>query len=94
MPTPSRRWRHRPEGSTWGDFGEDDQLGRLNLLTPEKVRQGVNYLVDGNACGVHQSPCNTMAALVQVGQPSSTLTTSQFCPSICTKSPPVPSGFV
>ena len=27
------RWRRRPEGSTWGDFGPDDQLGRLNLIT-------------------------------------------------------------
>ena len=35
------RWTHRPPGSTWGDFGPDDQLGRLNLITPEKVRQGV-----------------------------------------------------
>ena len=30
------RWKHRPAGSTWGDFGPDDQLGRLNLVTPEK----------------------------------------------------------
>jgi kynurenine formamidase len=36
----TQRWKHRPEGSTWGDFGADDQLGRLNLLTAEKVRQG------------------------------------------------------
>ncbi len=35
----TRRWKHRPQGSTWGDFGEDDQIGRLNLLTAEKVRQ-------------------------------------------------------
>lgn len=41
------RWRHRPEGSTWGDFGPDDQLGRLNLLTPEKVRQGVAEVREG-----------------------------------------------
>jgi hypothetical protein len=34
------RWKHRPVGSSWGDFGVDDQRGRLNLLTPEKVRQG------------------------------------------------------
>ncbi len=32
------RWKHRPEGSTWGDFGPDDQTGRLALLTPERVR--------------------------------------------------------
>ncbi len=41
------RWKQRPEGSTWGDFGPDDQLGRLNLLTPEKVRQGVAEVREG-----------------------------------------------
>lgn len=35
------RWKHRPEDSNWGDFGPDDQVGRLNLLTPEKVLQGI-----------------------------------------------------
>ncbi len=32
----AKRWAQRPEGSTWGDWGDDDQLGRLNLLTPER----------------------------------------------------------
>ncbi|HSB25935.1 MAG TPA: cyclase family protein, partial [Burkholderiaceae bacterium] len=41
------RWRQRPAGSTWGDFGPDDQLGRLNLLTPEKVKQGIAEVHDG-----------------------------------------------
>ena len=41
------RWKKRPEGSTWGDFGPDDQLGRLNLLTPEKVKQGVAEVKEG-----------------------------------------------
>ncbi len=35
------RWMRRPPRSTWGDWGPDDQLGRLNLLTPAKVLQGV-----------------------------------------------------
>lgn len=35
------RWTRRPEGSTWGDFGPDDELGRLNLVTPAKVLQGI-----------------------------------------------------
>ena len=35
------RWTNRPAGSTWGDFGADDERGRLNLLTPEKVLQGI-----------------------------------------------------
>ncbi|QNN56593.1 cyclase family protein [Diaphorobacter ruginosibacter] len=41
------RWKQRPEGSTWGDFGVDDQLGRLNLLTAEKVRQGAAEVKQG-----------------------------------------------
>src|SRR5262249_35728390 len=43
----SPRWKRRPEGSTWGDFGPDDQLGRLNLLTPEKVKQGIAEVCEG-----------------------------------------------
>jgi kynurenine formamidase len=46
------RWKHRPEGSTWGDFGPDDELGRLNLLTPEKVRQGVAEVREGLSFGL------------------------------------------
>lgn len=41
------RWKQRPAGSTWGDFGPDDQLGRLNLLTAAKVRQGVAEVQEG-----------------------------------------------
>jgi kynurenine formamidase len=37
----SSRWQRRPHGSNWGEFGSDDQLGRLNLLTNDKVLQGV-----------------------------------------------------
>jgi hypothetical protein len=43
------RWKRRPEGSNWGDFGQDDQLGMLNLLTAEKVRQGVAEVREGLA---------------------------------------------
>jgi Putative cyclase len=41
------RWKRRPVGSTWGDFGPDDQLGRLNLVTPEKVLQGIAEVKTG-----------------------------------------------
>ncbi len=41
------RWTRRPEGSTWGDWGPDDQLGRLNLITPEAVLRGVREVVAG-----------------------------------------------
>jgi hypothetical protein len=44
---PNPRWKHRPSGSTWGDFGPDDQAGRMNLLTPDKVRQGVAEVNEG-----------------------------------------------
>lgn len=29
----TQHWKQRPPGSNWGDFGADDRLGRLNLLT-------------------------------------------------------------
>ena len=32
----AKRWKKRPQGSNWGEFGDDDQLGRLNLLTDER----------------------------------------------------------
>src|SRR5208282_4379753 len=41
------RWPHRPAGSTWGDFGPDDQLGRLNLVTPRRVRVAVSEVQEG-----------------------------------------------
>ncbi len=43
----SRRWKRRPEGATWGDYGPDDELGRLNLLTPDKVKEGVAEVREG-----------------------------------------------
>ena len=45
--TTSPRWKQRPPGSNWGDFGPDDQCGRINLITPEKVRQGVAEVTEG-----------------------------------------------
>jgi len=43
----NKRWAQRPPGSNWGDFGADDQRGKINLLTPEKVRQGVAEVREG-----------------------------------------------
>jgi len=43
------RWKQRPPGSNWGDFGADDQLGRLNLLTASKVLQGVAEVKEGRS---------------------------------------------
>ncbi|WZB60270.1 cyclase family protein [Achromobacter xylosoxidans] len=42
-----KRWTRRPEGSTWGDFGPDDEISRLNLLTEEKVLQAVREVRAG-----------------------------------------------
>ena len=47
--TENKRWKRRPAGSTWGDFGADDQLGRLNLITPEKVLQGIAEVTEGRS---------------------------------------------
>lgn len=37
----ARRWMQAPPGSHWGEFGPDDQRGRMNLVTPAKVLQGI-----------------------------------------------------
>ncbi|WP_091563477.1 cyclase family protein [Klenkia taihuensis] len=41
------RWRRRPAGSTWGDFGPDDVLGRLNTMGAGQVLRGVAEVRDG-----------------------------------------------
>lgn len=43
----NKRWKRRPPGSTWGDWGENDQLGRLNLIGPEQVRKGIAEVKEG-----------------------------------------------
>lgn len=43
------RWTRRPEGSNWGDFGPDDEAGRLNLIGPEQVLRGVAEVKEGRS---------------------------------------------
>jgi kynurenine formamidase len=42
-----KRWKQRPEGSNWGEFGDDDQKGRINLITPEIRRRAATEIVEG-----------------------------------------------
>ena len=44
-----QRWKQRPEGSNWGDYGPDDQLGRLNLLTEAQVLKGAREIRAGKS---------------------------------------------
>ena len=43
----AQRWKQRPPGSNWGDFGPDDQRGRMNWVTREKVLQGIAEAKEG-----------------------------------------------
>ena len=43
----NKRWKNRPPGSNWGEFGADDQRGRMNLVTREKVLQGIAEVKEG-----------------------------------------------
>ena len=43
----TQRWKNAPQGSHWGEFGPDDRLGRMNLVTPDKVRQGIAEVREG-----------------------------------------------
>ncbi len=45
----SMRWKKRPEGSNWGDFGPDDQKGRLNLLTSQRVLAAATEVREGRS---------------------------------------------
>ena len=42
-----KRWQQRPPGSNWGEFGDDDQHGRLNLLTPERRLRALQEVQTG-----------------------------------------------
>jgi kynurenine formamidase len=46
-PPTQNRWIHSPKGSSWGEFGANDQRGRMNLVTKEKVLQGVAEVREG-----------------------------------------------
>lgn len=41
------RWVKRPEKSNWGDFGQDDQIGRMNLVTPERRLRAIRTVEQG-----------------------------------------------
>jgi kynurenine formamidase len=44
-----KRWINRPEGSNWGEFGADDQLGSLNYITAAQVMSAVAEVQRGVA---------------------------------------------
>ncbi len=43
----AKRWKQAPPDSNWGEFGEDDQLGRMNWVDAEKVKQGAAEIQAG-----------------------------------------------
>jgi hypothetical protein len=43
----AQRWKNAPTGAHWGEFGPDDQRGRMNLVTPAKVMQGIAEVREG-----------------------------------------------
>src|SRR4029078_6812227 len=43
----AQREHQRPDVWRGGDWGDDDELGRINLLTPEKVLEGVREVQTG-----------------------------------------------
>jgi len=45
----NRRWKKRPPQSNWGDFGPDDELGRLNLISPEVVLKAIREVRSGKS---------------------------------------------
>lgn len=42
-----KRWKKRPTGSNWGDFGESDQIGRLNFIDSDSVLEAAKEIKTG-----------------------------------------------
>ena len=45
----TKRWKNRPQGSNWGEFGDDDQRGRINLVTAERRLRAIKEVKTGRA---------------------------------------------
>ena len=45
-----------PKGSSWGLWGEDDELGTLNLLTPEVTRKAAAEVTTGEVVALKSDP--------------------------------------
>jgi len=45
----AKRWKKRPQDSNWGEFGDDDTLGRMNLLTAERRLRALKEVKTGRA---------------------------------------------
>ncbi|MFZ1308951.1 MAG: cyclase family protein, partial [Candidatus Microthrix parvicella] len=58
--------------SNWGRWGDDDQRGTGNLLTPEAARRGAESVVDGTAIPL-ALPLLGEGKGVQIGQPAGRL---------------------
>ena len=58
--------------SNWGRWGDDDQAGTGNLLTPDAARRGASCVVDGAAFPL-ALPLLGEGKGVQVGQPAGRL---------------------
>lgn len=41
--------REGPPFNAWGLYGDDDELGRLNLITPDAVQRGRDAIKQGRA---------------------------------------------
>ncbi|MFV8817887.1 cyclase family protein [Haliea sp. E17] len=41
------RWLKKPEGANWGEFGDDDRTGRMNLITPRHRQQALAEAREG-----------------------------------------------
>ena len=45
LPTEDEVLTYFDRCSNWGRWGKDDQLGALNLITPEKRKQAIDQLI-------------------------------------------------
>src|SRR6478735_8749776 len=65
----------RPSGTAWGVFGDDDEVGTINLLDAARVLAGIREVRDGEVHSLNwrvdlpfPNPYRPVAERTQVGQ--------------------------
>jgi kynurenine formamidase len=89
----AKRWQVRPDGSNWGDYGEADQIGQMNLLNParrlaaaQEVREGIAFTLSlpldypgGSALSPSRKPPRLEAAIRADGRTNYRFAMSCLC---------------
>ena len=64
-----RRWLEDPTLSNWGRWGEEDEIGAMNLITPEKMKQAAALVKVGASVSLAELQVPNVEDPVYTGRP-------------------------